>query len=173
MVEPFDVAQILLINDIGPGALFFGLSLIGGLLPENVSVRYDYQELKKFCWAFSGFCVVFRSLGTCSDVSSWALIFLSPPLVALVFKFFGWPTRLALILLERSSVGSLGSWGTISSFGSSGSLRHCRRGCCNRSAMWICCDGWSTLVVFWSTRARCNDHPCWSTRVNIPVVITS
>ena len=49
MLEPFDVAQILLINDIGPRALFFGLGLIGGLLPENVSVRYDYQELKKFC----------------------------------------------------------------------------------------------------------------------------
>ena len=49
MVEPFDVAQILLINDIRPRALFFGLGPIGGLLPENVSVRYDYQELKKFC----------------------------------------------------------------------------------------------------------------------------
>ncbi len=44
MVEPFDVAQILLINDIGPRALFFGLSPIGHLPPENVSVRYDYQE---------------------------------------------------------------------------------------------------------------------------------
>ena len=52
MVEPFDVAQILLINDIGPRALFFGLSLIGGLLPENVSVRYDYQELKSFVEIF-------------------------------------------------------------------------------------------------------------------------
>jgi hypothetical protein len=49
MVEPFDVAQILLINDIGPRALSFGLSPLGGLLPENVSVRYHYQELKKFC----------------------------------------------------------------------------------------------------------------------------
>ena len=56
MVEPFDVAQILLINDIGPRALFFGLSLIGGLLPENVSVRYDYQELKSFVEIF----LVFR-----------------------------------------------------------------------------------------------------------------
>ena len=57
MVEPFDVAQILLINDIGPRALFFGLSLIGGLLPENVSVRYDYQELKK---SFVEIFLVFR-----------------------------------------------------------------------------------------------------------------
>ena len=47
MVDPFDVAQILLINDIGPSALVLGLSQIGGLLPENVSVRYDYQELIK------------------------------------------------------------------------------------------------------------------------------
>ena len=69
MVEPFDVAQILLINDIGPCALFFGLSLIGGLLPENVSVRYDYQELKKVLLRFFWFCVVFRSLGTGSDES--------------------------------------------------------------------------------------------------------
>ena len=69
MVDPFDVAQILLINDIGPRALFFGLSLIGGLLPENVSVRYDYQELKKVLLRFSRFFVVFRSLGTGSDES--------------------------------------------------------------------------------------------------------
>ncbi len=69
MVEPFDVAQILLINDIGPRALFFGLSLIGGLLPENVSVRYDYQELQKVLLRFSGFCVVFRSLGAGFDES--------------------------------------------------------------------------------------------------------
>ena len=66
-------------------------------------------RIKKVLLSFSGFCVVFRSLGTGFDESCWALIFLSPPLVALMFKSLEWSTRLARIRLERSSIGSFGS----------------------------------------------------------------
>lgn len=44
MVDPFDVAQIRLIKDMRGCSLSLGLPLIGGLLLENVLVRYDYHE---------------------------------------------------------------------------------------------------------------------------------
>ena len=162
MVEPFDVAQILLINDIGPRALFFGLSLIGGLLPQNVSVRYDYQELKKFCWVFLGFASFSEAWEQVSMNRAelwffwallWLLLCLNPLNDRLVWHGFVWN--------GAQSVPS-GLRARFQASGSRASVRHCWRGCCNRTAMWICRDGWSTLVVFGSTWARCNDHPCWS-----------
>jgi hypothetical protein len=44
MVDPLEVAQILLIKDMRRCALSLGLLPIGGDSPENVLVRYDYHE---------------------------------------------------------------------------------------------------------------------------------